>query len=188
MIELQHLSPEPADLRTHRDANPGGSWDDPAFASVRPTVRRQLNLEQEGLCIYCESLLDENEGHVEHIKSKGKNPPLTFVYENLAHSCNGPGHCGHHKKRQALPVEPRPGCNRFFDLMTLDGRLLSASGLTSAESQHATDTIRILGLNVAALAWQRKGFADTIRYLPPADQAAFIATSPFRWVLRGLSS
>src|ERR1017187_5175809 len=104
MIELQHLSPEPNELRDHRNANPGGSWDDPAFRTVRPTVRRQLNLEQERLCVYCESPLDEDEGHVEHIKSKGVNPPLTFVYENLAHSCDGPGHCGHYKKRQALPV------------------------------------------------------------------------------------
>jgi uncharacterized protein (TIGR02646 family) len=186
MIELQHLSSEPKELRDHRSLNLSGSWDDPAFQIVRPKVRRQLNLEQEGLCVYCESLLDKDEGHVEHIKSKGLNPSLTFVYDNLAHSCDGPGHCGHHKGRQALPVEPRLGCNRFFVLMALDGRIISASGLTSGEAQHAADTLRFLGLNVAALAWQRKGFADTIRYLSPADKAAFLATAPFRWALRGL--
>lgn len=187
MIELQHLLSEPNKLTTCRRRNPGGSWDDPAFQTVRSTVRRQLNLEQEGLCVYCETRLNEDEGHVEHIKSKGLNPSLTFVYDNLAHSCNGPGHCGHQKKHQALPVEPRPGCNRFFALMALDGRLAPASGLDDVEKQQAIDTLRILGLNVPALAWQRKSYANTIRALSdPADVAAFIASAPFRWSLRGL--
>jgi uncharacterized protein (TIGR02646 family) len=188
MIELQHLKPEPDELRNHRNANPGGSWDDPTFRTVRPIVRHQLNLEQEGLCVYCERLLNEDEGHLEHIKRKGvpANRHLTFVYDNLAHSCDGPGHCGHNKKGEVLPVEPRPGCNRFFVVMALDGRIVAASGLTGAEAQHAADTLRILGLNVPALAWQRKGFADTILNLSPADKAVFIATAPFRWALQGL--
>ena len=186
MIELQHLSPEPHELRDHRNVNPAGSWDDPAFGAVRPRVRRQLNLEQEGLCVYCERRLDKDDGHVEHIKPKSVNPALTFVYDNLAHSCDGPGHCGHHKKEHVLPVEPRRGCNRFFDLMALDGKIVPASGLTGTEAEEAAVTLRILGLNVAALAWQRKGFADTIRYLSPADKAEFLGTSPFRWALRGL--
>ena len=127
MIELAHRLAEPAELRQHRTANPGGTWNDAEFGAVKPIVRHQLNREQEGLCVYCETELGEDEGHVEHIKSKGLNPPLTFVYDNLAHSCNGPtigpGHCGHRKKRQVLTIEPRPGCNRFFSVMILDGRV-----------------------------------------------------------------
>ena len=186
MIELPHILPEPEELMDHRNANPGGSWNDPAVQCVRPAVRRQLNLEQEGLCVYCECPLDPDEGHVEHIKSKGVNPHLTFVYENLAHSCNGPPHCGHHKKRQVLPVEPRPGCNRFFELRVLDGRIVPASGLSDAETQHAYETLRILGLNVAGLAWQRKGWADAIRWLSSAERASFLTAVRFRWTLRGL--
>ena len=184
MIELQHLA-EPNELIRYRKLNPGSLWDDPAFGSVRPTVRRQLNLEQEGLCVYCESKLDPDEGHVEHIKSRDENRALAFVYGNLAHSCNGFDHCGRIKDNAVLPVEPRPGCNRFFVLMAVDGRLVSASGLTSGEGQQATDTLRILGLNVVALSWQRKGFADATRFLSAEDREAFIATVPFRWLLRG---
>ena len=100
MIELAHQLAEPAELRQHRTGNPGGTWDDPAFGAVKTIVRHQLNGEQEGLCVYCETELGEDEGHVEHIKSKGVNPPLTFVYDNLAHSCDG--HCADF----SLPVWP----------------------------------------------------------------------------------
>lgn len=188
MIELEHVLPEPTELSDYRRQHPHGSWDDPGFSPIRPIVRRQLNVEQEGLCIYCESRLTEDDGHVEHIQSKGLNPALTFVYDNLAHSCNEPGHCGHHKQKKVLPVEPRPGCNRFFALMTLDGRLTPAPGLTDLETQQSADTLSILNLNAPALAWQRKGYADTLRYLAdPVDMAAFIADQPFRWSLKGLN-
>ncbi len=189
MIELQHSLPEPSGLGDYRRRNPGGSWDDRAFETVRSTVRRQLNREQAGLCVYCETLLAEDDGHIEHIRSRNLNPRLTFAYDNLAHSCSEPDHCGHQKKSQVLPVEPRPGCNRFFALMALDGRLVPALGLTAGEGHQADDTLRILGLNVPALAWRRKGYADAIHALSdPADIEAFLAGAPFRWSLKGLSS
>ena len=190
MIELAHRLDEPAELSSHRRANPGGTWDDHAFGVIRPIVRRQLNHEQEGLCVYCETELGEDDGHVEHIKSKGVNPPLTFVYDNLAHSCDGPRHgprhCGHHKKRQALPIEPRPGCNRFFAVMASDGRMVAAAGLLPGEAEQATNTIFILGLNAPSLSWRRKGYVDAIIRLSSAEKGAYIATMPFRWALREL--
>ena len=110
MIELQNSRAEPAELRRYRIQNPGGSWGDPAFEPVRAMVRRQLNREQEALCVYCESALAEDEGHIKHIKPRSLDPRLTFVYDNLAHNCDGAGHCGRQKKDQVLPVEPRPDC------------------------------------------------------------------------------
>ena len=186
MIELQHLLPEPDALRSHRRQHPRGDWGDPAVELLRPVLQHQLNSEQEGCCVYCETLLNEEHGHIEHIMSRRQSPDLTFAYDNLAHSCNGPGHCGHQKQGQTLPIEPRPGCNRFFAVMALDGQLAPAAGLTAEETQRATKTLGILGLNVAALAWQRKGFADAIHSLSdPADSDEFLATIPFRWSLRG---
>jgi uncharacterized protein (TIGR02646 family) len=184
---MQHAVPEPSELAGFRRRHSGAAWDAPDFDAVRPIVRYQLNQEQEGLCVYCEGVLGLDDGHVEHIKSKGLNPPLTFAYDNLAHSCNGPGHCGHHKKRQVLPVEPRLNCNRYFSLMGLDGKLVPAVGLTDPERNHATESIRILGLNAPALAWQRRGYVESVRALAdPADQQEFIASAPFRWSLKGL--
>lgn len=186
MIELQHGN-EPSELRDYRKHNPMGSWENPAFEIVRSTVKHQLNHEQEGLCIYCERLLNEDVGHVEHIKPKGTNSSLTFVYNNLAHSCDAHKHCGHHKKRQTIPVEPRLGCNRFFALLVQDGRLAPSPGLSKEEKQQAEITLRILGLNTPALAWERKKFADALRALAnKVEVDAFLATAPFRWSLRGL--
>jgi uncharacterized protein (TIGR02646 family) len=185
MVELSQARPEPEELAVYRRRNPDGSWDDAGVSAVSRVVRRQLNLEQHGICVYCETLLGQDKGHVEHIKSKRVNRPLTFVYDNLAHSCDGPGHCGHHKGGQTLPVEPRPGCNRFFVLLALDGKLDPARGLTPAEAQDSLDSIRMLGLNHPSLAGHRRGYVDAIRYLPdPADREEFIAGVPFRWSLR----
>lgn len=186
MVELEHRQPEPEELRTYRRKHPGSGWDDPAFASVRPLVRQQLHREQEGLCVYCEGYLDEQDGHIEHIKTRSAHPRLMFVYDNLAHSCNDPNHCGHHRKSQALPIEPRLGCNRFFVLMALDGKLIPALGLTEEEQQQASATLTILGLNTPALARQRKNYTDIICALADtADIAEFVASAPFRWSLQG---
>jgi len=186
MVELQH-GQEPRPLRDYRQRHSGRSWGDTAFEPVRPVVRRQLSAEQAGLCAYCESALSADAGHLDHIKSRKHYPTLVFVYTNLAQSCNGPGHCGHHKSDRVLPVEPRADCNLFFALTALDGRLDPASGLTPDETERAKETRDILGLNLPRLTWQRKQWADSTRALTnPADIVEFLASAPFRWSLRGL--
>ena len=154
MIELQYSISEPAELARFRRRNPGAAWGNPDFETVRPIIRHQLNREQESLCVYCECALGSDDGRVEHIKSRAANPALTFVYDNLAHSCSEPNHCGRRRGSLDLPVEPRPRCNRFFTLMALDGRLAPASGLANLEVQQATDTINVLGLNDPALKFK----------------------------------
>lgn len=188
MVEIKHVQPEPASLATHRAANPNGPWDTLPSDPEKRALRHQLNLEQEGLCVYCEDTIALDDGHVEHIKSKTLNPPLTFVYDNLAHSCHGPGHCGHRKKRQVLPIEPRPGANRHFALSEITGRLSPAIGLPVAGIKGASDTLTILGLNDnPGLNRRRQQFAVTLRSLSSAaDCSAFLASSPFRWALQCL--
>jgi uncharacterized protein (TIGR02646 family) len=186
MIELEHVLTEPPDLTSHRKKNPNGPWGDTAFNPVRQIVRHQLNSEQQGLCVYCEQELDQNHGHIEHIKSKGLNPHLTFVYDYLAHSCDDPRHCGHHKKDEVLPIEPRLDSNTLFSISLIDGRLTPALGLTAHDEHRVGETVRILGLNCAALSWRRKSFADSVRSLNQSDALSFLQTAPFRWILRRL--
>ena len=188
MVELKHTLLEPPSLAVHRAANPTGPWDTfPSFPEKRD-LRHQLNLEKDGLCIYCEEVLPLDEGHVEHIKSKTLNPPLTFVYENLAHSCHGPGHCGHRKSRQVLPIEPRSGANRYFALSGITGRLSPAIGLPGSDTKDASDTLTMLGLNDhPGLNRRRQQFAITLCSLSTAaDRATFLSASPFRWALQCL--
>ncbi len=188
MVEIQHILAEPASLAAHRAANPNRPWDTLPATPEKRDLRHQLNVEQEGLCIYCEDNIAPDDGHVEHIKSKTLTPHLTFVYDNLAHSCHGPGHCGHRKRKQVLPIEPRPGANRHFALSEITGRLSPTVGLPAAGKRNASDTLTILGLNDRpGLTRRRQQFAVTLRSLSSAaDIAAFLASSPFRWSLQCL--
>jgi len=182
VIELTH-GPEPSELADFRNKAPQSNWGDPAFNPVRTIVKHQLNDEQGGCCIYCEQELARDDGHVEHIKSKSRNQTLTFDYGNLAHSCNDGDHCGHHKKSQIIPIEPRGNCNYLFSLTLSDGLLVPAIGANAQERTEVENTVKTLGLNKPSLAWKRKGFAESLLALSPEERRDFLATCPFRWTL-----
>ncbi len=188
MIELQHHN-EPESLIKYRRDNPNVQWGEDDFWPVKKEIRHTLHTEQEGLCVYCEKEIGQNDGHVEHVKPKGKPEfsALTFAFDNLAHSCDSSEHCGHFKKNHILPIEPCPGCNRYFELMTRDGKLVPASGLNENEKKQAKDTLCVLGLNTSAIARQRQQFAMIIQSFENlADIDIFLQQSPFRWVLQGV--
>jgi len=188
MVELSHLLAEPASLAAHRGRHPTGPWETLSNTPDKDELRHQLNLEQDGLCIYCEMPIGEDDGHVEHIKSRTAYPPLTFVYNNLAHSCSSGVHCGHRKGSQTLPIEPRPGCSDYFELSVTTGRLAPNRRELAADQTRANTTLLALGLNDdPGLVRQREQHARTVVALEqqsPSDVVTFLATSPFRWSLR----
>ena len=165
VVEIGHILVEPPSLALHRASNPAGLWDHFPGAPEKQELRHQLNLEQGGLCIYCESELGLD-----------------------AHSCDGPGRCGHHKRREVLPIEPRPNANNFFALSELTGELSPVVGLSALNHQRAKDTLRILGLNNdPGLNRSRQQYAFTLHaLLTAADIAAFLSYVPFRWSLKCL--
>jgi len=187
MIELQQPA-EPLLLEAYRDHHPGlNHWGDENFIPARTEVRHTLHREQQGLCVYCEGEIGPDEGHVEHIKSRSRYPERVFDFTNLAHSCDGRKHCGHFKDNNILSIEPRPGCNSFFDLMATDGRLTSAVDLDEEDKKRADATLQILGLNTPKLARLRQQFSTVLRSLASdAECEEFLQTSPFRWSLRGM--
>ncbi|WP_300675397.1 retron system putative HNH endonuclease [Desulfoluna sp.] len=74
----------------------------------------QLHAMQGNLCAYCESpLLTQNgqrDAHIEHFRQKGKDPRVTFEWDNLFGSCNRKISCGRHKDAHpaydpALPIK-----------------------------------------------------------------------------------
>jgi uncharacterized protein (TIGR02646 family) len=186
MVEIGHILPEPPSLAAHRVANPGGSWDDFPTVPEKRDLKEQLFLEQEGLCIYCEAELSIDDGHIEHIKSKGLNPPLTFIYNNLAHSCNATNHCGHFKKRKVIPIEPRPAANNDFALSSITGELSPLIAIPATAAENVDEAIFMLGLNNdPGLKRRRQQFAVTVQALAtPGEIAVFLSTAPFRWSLR----
>ena len=190
MVELAHILAEPASLATHRAKHPAGPWATLPDSPEKADLRHQLNTEQDGLCIYCESPLPEDDGHVEHIVARSADPALTFVYTNLAHSCSSGTHCGHFKGNSALPIEPRPGCSGYFQLSFLTGHLLADRQLGTADQQRATTSLDVLGLNLdTGLVRQRQQQAATVCALARAslnDVDDYLRTAPFRWSLRRL--
>ena len=192
MVELQHrVLPTPA-LTAFVAVNPGvgvADFDSLAFRPVKILVKADLNEDQGGLCVYCESQLAANSGQVEHIKPKaGPNayPNLCFTYTNYAHSCINPKTCGQKKKDGLLPIEPGPGCNSEWTLST-DGTI-EPIGTLSRKRRHAvTQTRDMLGLNKDAnlVDERRRWFANAIAILrdTPADLHAFMQAAPYRHIL-----
>ena len=80
-------------------------WGDFARTSCHTETRKSLFQEQCGLCCYCESPVNDGDGHIEHIEPRKKNQNKKYDYANLALSCNGgkaqhdgkAKHCGHFK-------------------------------------------------------------------------------------------
>ena len=192
MVELQHRAiPTPA-LTQFVTANPGitvADFDSHAFQLVKTTVKSDLNTDQGGLCVYCESRLAANSGQVEHIKPKGGSnayPQLCFTYTNYAHSCINPKTCGQKKKNGLLPIEPGIGCNADWTLST-DGTIEPIVGLTRQLKHAVTQTRDMLGLNKDSnLVDERQRWlksALVVLQQAPNDIQLFLQQAPYRQML-----
>ena len=189
MVELQHRAvPTPA-LTAFNTANPVATvadFNSRAFQPVKAALKADLNQEQGGLCVYCESTLAAGAGQIDHIKPKSAHPNLCFSYTNSAHSCINPKTCGQKKKNGLLPIEPGPGCNAQFALST-DGTVEPISGLTRKQLHPVRQTYDMLGLNADSnLVDERKRWlAHTIAVLQqaPNDIQEFLQAAPYRYIL-----
>ena len=189
MVELQHRAvPTPA-LTAFNTANPVATvadFNSRAFQPVKAALKADLNQEQGGLCVYCESTLAAGAGQIDHIKPKSAHPNLCFSYTNYAHSCINPKTCGQKKKNGLLPIEPGPGCNAQFALST-DGTVEPISGLTRKQLHPVRQTRDMLGLNADSnLVDERKRWlVQTIAVLQqaPNDILEFLQAAPYRYIL-----
>lgn len=192
MVELQHRPIPTPTLTAFVTANPGmtvADFDSIAFQPVKSAVKADLNQDQGGLCVYCESMLKSNEGQVEHIKPKaGPNahPHLCFTYSNYAHSCINPKTCGQKKKNGVLPIEPGPGCNTNWALST-DGTIEPIADLTRARKHQVCQTRDMLGLNKDSnLVDERRRWLKNVLAIlqqAPQDIQQFIQQAPYRHIL-----
>jgi uncharacterized protein (TIGR02646 family) len=195
MVELQHrVTPTPA-LTQFLAANPTAKaidFDSLAFRPAKDEVKADLNADQGGLCVYCESKLAPTDGQVEHIKPKGgpkAHAHLCFSYTNYAHSCINPKTCGQKKGNGLLPIEPGPGCNSQWTLST-DGTIEPISGLTRAQQHPVRKTRDMLGLNRdpnlvdERQRWLKSALA--VLKQTPNDLPLFLQQAPYRHILATL--
>jgi uncharacterized protein (TIGR02646 family) len=192
MIELQHRTiPTPA-LTQFVAAHPNATavdFNNSAFQPVKTTVKADLNADQSGLCVYCESPLAASSGQVEHIKPKGglnAYPQLCFSYTNYAHSCINAKTCGQKKKDGLLPIEPGPGCNSDWSLAT-GGTIEPIASLNRNRCHQVKQTRDMLGLNKDSnlVAERKRWLASAIAILQqsPADLPQFLQIAPYRHIL-----
>lgn len=192
MVELQHQVPPPTELIQFQQAYPNAPvayFNSHTFQHAKIAVKAALNVEQGGLCVYCEKQLDATMGHVEHIKPKaGLNgrPELCFVYTNYTQSCMTHTTCGQKKSNALLPIEPGTGCNAYWSLST-DGTIEPRVGNTPDQTVDANTTRDILGLNDDAdLVDERMRWFDSayeVWEADPSNLTPFLATAPYRHIL-----
>ena len=140
------------------------TWED-VSSSGKSQIRNSLKKMQDCRCAYCEGSIYSNNGHIEHFRRKNPAhfPELSFVWCNLFLSCDSLQHCGHHKDR------PNAGCYNPADLVKPDkddpdqffyfhssGEIRSRSGINTAQSTRATETIRVFNLNCGELKANRR--------------------------------
>ncbi|SHO80969.1 conserved hypothetical protein [hydrothermal vent metagenome] len=148
-------------------------WD--KYISKKKRVLKEyiLKEEQNYLCIYCESKINLDNSHIEHIKPKGDKcySKLTFEYKNLSISCNGTCHngekdknqynCGHKKQNEynkilfLNPIEIKD-IREYFKYNFDDYKIL-ASSKNSEKSNYMINTLQ---LNYNGLLLARKKALD----------------------------
>lgn len=170
------------------------TWDD--VGPCKAAIRDRLAAMQIDRCAYCEAPLYGG-GHIEHFRRKNRAhfPDLTFCWDNLFLSCDGPGHCGHFKDRKNAPrydvakvIKPDsedPEDHLYFHS---NGEVRSRLG---GDQERADETIRVFGLNDGALQDLRRkaverylrGCPANFECLTPDDlekELAATENSPFR--------
>ena len=125
--------------------------------SKKPLKKYMLENEQNFLCIYCESKVEINSSHIEHIKPKANNmfPQLVFSYDNIVVSCNGNCHaedeshysCGHIKENEYDDIKflnPTIIKNiRDYFKYDFDDYLISSSNENIEKAQYMIHTLHL---------------------------------------------
>lgn len=118
-------------------------------------LRTSLLKEQGYICCYCQSRVDDERCHIEHLIPRKVEPEKMFEYDNVLASCNGGDdedapvrlrplsphipehkhylyrHCGHKRQRDELLVTPLDtNCSAFFTYSS-DGRIDRSGSDTS---------------------------------------------------------
>lgn len=156
----------------------GQDWRTFMLTACHGDLRQNLRREQNGLCCYCESEVEDGDGHIEHMEPRSRNQARTYDYSNLAISCNGghTEHCGHYKDNKSghswdaeLFLPPHdPVTAGLFEYL-LDGSVQA----TANDPGKASYLIDYLGLSCSRLTDRRRAHArlliDTLGGQPDQD-------------------
>lgn len=136
------------------------TWDNLTSTHYRE-VRGKLVGMQGAFCAYCECAIlgdeanvpDNVKQHIEHFRRKGRNPSVTFQWENLFLSCYKSESCGRYKDKLGeidydLLIKPDQENPEEHLLFLRSGKVIPRVEDPSTESnQKAAETIRVFRLN-----------------------------------------
>ena len=155
--------------------NENSAWSDENIRSIRSELASYILKEQNGLCIYCEKIVEDypNDCHIDHFRKRDSNffPNKTLNYHNLLISCNSKNRCAKYKdkhiskgdyKKFIDPVIENP---EDFLEYTFYGELEPKEFLNKNDKEKAEFTIKILNLNDRGLVEERKNIIISLRYL-----------------------
>ena len=176
-IEIPREEDAPDAFKYWKRRHPGAKYYRFKDARVKRVLKDSLIARQKFLCCYCESRIDGENSHIEHIEPQmGGLSERSMDYSNMAASCirdpkkNEPDfiprtfeelvgstlHCGHARgcNRVVSPYDER--CERFFEY-SFSGRVSVSRALSDPdEIALAEDSIEYLRLNVPSLVLLRR--------------------------------
>ncbi|MBW3782086.1 TIGR02646 family protein [Aeromonas veronii] len=154
------------------------NWGNVASAD-KQDIWLELVAMQGERCAYCEAdISSDGKRHIEHFRQKGRDPTQTFVWQNLFGSCGNTNTCGTHKDKQgiyppAVLLKPDQDDPDHFLRFHSDGSISILSGLSDADQQRASETLRLFNLTDGSLRWQRQ--AAAAGYRQTAEEIAELA-------------
>ncbi len=148
-------------------------WDD---LTQKQMIWNELDKFQDKICVYCESVAEKGNGHIEHFfhKADARFTNLTFDWGNLFGCCSSNLHCGHYKdqiltggvKRQYDPyalIKPDEEDPEDFLQFLESGKIKAKDGINDAMKERASKTITALNLDCSALNSSRENQIDRFK-------------------------
>lgn len=134
-----------------------------------------LETMQGNRCAYCEAELQQGRRHIEHFVQKGRDPRVTFQWDNLFGSCNRQDTCGKHKDHDAGHyhaadlLKPDIDDPDDFFVFVPDGTIYPRQWLNAEQQCRAEETLRVFNLDAEHGALRRMRKAATAGYLQTAE-------------------
>ena len=145
---------EPDSFSHWKKHKPGVNWKAFSQTEIYTELRKELILQQQGMCCYCEiALKDEKDAHIEHLKDQHNYSNERYNFNNLLASCKKTDSCGHKKghgyfENMITPLEKN--CQSHFTY-TGRGQIIPKD----ENDKIAQDTIKLLGLDCQRLRDRR---------------------------------
>jgi uncharacterized protein (TIGR02646 family) len=152
---------EPPELGVWRRQHQNACYRDldtsPTGKTIRQDIRQAALKEQFYLCAYCCKTIDDTNSNNEHIASQHTTPRQSLDFNNIVASCTTPARCNQARGHQALPLTPlMPECESELKFYL--------SGKVIGNTARATEAIKVLALDSAALRGARKQLLDALLY------------------------